>query len=788
MCYPQSTAIILGVCLAQGIVVLSAANSRHDSQIQKRQLYIGSMAPVSGKRAWWGGGIPLAFQMAFEDINKRNDVLGAYNLKLVGSDTQGDTGLGNKRFYNFLQKKQVRLILGPSRSNVAESAGATAKHYNMIQVSPSAASGQLSDKSVFPYFFRTVPALSAANRSFIAIAKTFKWTRVAILYQSRELFISAAASLRAECLKNGIHVISYGSFSSDPKSQIQHLKAIDARIVFGFFSKSTEIMCEIYKQRMYGSKYAWVIHTPDSPGWWNRKFKNLNCTAEEVNKAANGIVHINYMWLSCSKRVTVAGMTPYEYQSRYIQRAQQANVNATAYNGFAYDAAWLIALALNRTAQKMGPHVFLNTLPFGNKTFSDLVKESLLETQFIGVTSMVKLNEKGDRLGVFEISQLKGTEFEAKCSHDVTNSSLKYYPEMKFEWQGGNPPKDRQGKRNDLITMPKTMFIFMCVSGSLGICLAFALLCFNVRNRNIRLIKMSSPNLNNATIVGCILSYISAILYAFDGNHVTDQLCKARVSTLCFGFTIAFGPLFSKTWRVHKITRIMSAKKMAIRDVHLFGVVGVLLAMDMVILLTWNFLDPLKRKTTFLASYYDEKDDNMLYLPYVYTCEVNNMMIWLGILYPYKGILLLFGLFLAWETRNVKIPALNDSHHIGVAVYNVVIVCIVGTPVVLFVQPYQFETAFMVTAICIFFCTTSTMCIVFIPKIAALRKCDSKDPKIGTRTFASLEHYSAADLANYNASTFDKEREMKQLEALLKVLQMEKEKIIENDSAYATKL
>ena len=37
---------------------------------------------------------------------------------------------------------------------------------------------------------------------------------------------------------------------------------------------------------------------------------------------------------------------------------------------------------------------------------------------------------------------------------------------------------------------------------------------------------MSSPNLNNATIVGCILSYISAILYAFDGNHVTDQLCK----------------------------------------------------------------------------------------------------------------------------------------------------------------------------------------------------------------------------------------------------------------------
>lgn len=61
----------------------------------------------------------------------------------------------------------------------------------------------------------------------------------------------------------------------------------------------------------------------------------------------------------------------------------------------------------------------------------------------------------------------------------------------------------------------------------------------------------------------------------------------------------------------------------------------------------------------------NHEDDNILQLPYTYTCEVNRIEIWLGLLYSYKGILLLFGLFLAWETRNVKIPALNDSHHIG---------------------------------------------------------------------------------------------------------------------------
>ena len=34
---------------------------------------------------------------------------------------------------------------------------------------------------------------------------------------------------------------------------------------------------------------------------------------------------------------------------------------------------------------------------------------------------------------------------------------------------------------------------------------------------------------------------------------------------------------------------------------------------------------------------------------------------WLGAMLVYKGLLLLFGLFLAWETRNIQVQALNDS-------------------------------------------------------------------------------------------------------------------------------
>ena len=46
------------------------------------------------------------------------------------------------------------------------------------------------------------------------------------------------------------------------------------------------------------------------------------------------------------------------------------------------------------------------------------------------------------------------------------------------------------------------------------------------------------------------------------------------------------------------------------------------------------------------------------------------MTIFVSSIYAYKGLLMAFGCFLAWETRNVNIPALNDSKYIGKSAEN----------------------------------------------------------------------------------------------------------------------
>ena len=90
----------------------------------------------------------------------------------------------------------------------------------------------------------------------------------------------------------------------------------------------------------------------------------------------------------------------------------------------------------------------------------------------------------------------------------------------------------------------------------------------------------------------------------------------------------------------------------------------------------------------------------------------------LGALYGYKGILLLFGVFLAWETRNVTIPALNDSKYIGMSVYNVVILSAIGATVSMVLNDTTYyELLHTLVSVVVLLSTTVTLTMVFLPKV-----------------------------------------------------------------------
>lgn len=80
-------------------------------------------------------------------------------------------------------------------------------------------------------------------------------------------------------------------------------------------------------------------------------------------------------------------------------------------------------------------------------------------------------------------------------------------------------------------------------------------------------------------------------------------ICTARAWLLMAGFSLAFGAMFSKTWRVHSIFTDLKLNKKVIKDYQLFMVVGVLLAIDLAIMTTWQVADPFYRDTKQLEPY-----------------------------------------------------------------------------------------------------------------------------------------------------------------------------------------
>lgn len=187
----------------------------------------------------------------------------------------------------------------------------------------------------------------------------------------------------------------------------------------------------------------------------------------------------------------------------------------------------------------------------------------------------------------------------------------------------------------------------------------------------------------------------------------------------CIGFTLGFGGMFLKTWRVHKIF-VNRTKKMVISDYQLFAMLALFIAIDLLVIVIREVIDPQRAKQHFTGrEEYDNSTDTK-YVPYYIDCPSSYRNEWLYVFYAYKGLMLAFGVFLAFETRNVTVPALNDSRYISLSIYNVVFPCALGITVVSVIDNAP-DVWYAVLSVLVVFCTSITLCFVFIPKISTVR-------------------------------------------------------------------
>uniref|UniRef100_A0A8C2IX86 Gamma-aminobutyric acid (GABA) B receptor, 2 n=1 Tax=Cyprinus carpio TaxID=7962 RepID=A0A8C2IX86_CYPCA len=659
-------------------------------------------------------GIEPAVQLAIQHIRESRQ----YSFSLITKiyDTECDNAKGLRAFFDAICYGPKHLmIFGGVCPSVTSIIAESLEGWNLVQLSFAATTPVLADRKKYPNFFRTVPSDNAVNPAVVKFLNYYNWSRVGTLTQDVQRFSEVRNDLSDEVEKADIQIADTKRFSNDPCVNVKKLKDNDVRIIIGQFDENlaAKVFCCAYNLNMYGSKYQWII-----PGWyqgnWWEQANSTNCTTKKLLTAMEGYISVDFEPLSAKQIKGISGRTPQEYEREYKREREQKGVEASKFHGFAYDGIWVIAKTLTRVMELLRHkerHDMYHNFTVDDREVGKMVLDVMNETNFFGVTGQVMFRN-GERMGTIKFTQfqegqeVKVGEYNAIADVlDLINNTIRF--------QGVEPPKDRTFVRLQRRQINVPLYSILSTITILGMLMAGTFLFFNIKNRNHRLIKMSSPYMNNLIILGGMLSYASIFLFGLDGSFVSDKefetLCTVRTWILIVGYTTAFGAMFAKTWRVHAIFKNVKMKK------KLWFVVLLLFKEFDLMIFTWQIIKEAKYPMDLYNA--DPQGRDIAIRPFLEHCENTHMTIWLGIVYAYKGLLMLFGCFLAWETRNVSIPALNDSKYIGMSVYNVGIMCIIGAAVS-FLTRDQPNVQFCIVALVIIFCSTITLCLVFVPKVS----------------------------------------------------------------------
>ncbi|XP_077862210.1 gamma-aminobutyric acid type B receptor subunit 2-like [Saccoglossus kowalevskii] len=465
-----------------------------------------------------------------------------------------------------------------------------------------------------------------------------------------------------------------------------------------------------YKQGMYGSSYAWFIPGFYSEGWWKTKDPNVDCTSNELRIAMQSAIETVQDAKRYDNVTSINGETFAEYEERYHHVINStpaySEIIPHMWHSLGYDAVWSVALALNASIDDVAL-MKMNDTPGTSRdkrlddfTYTDnemaaIFRKSFQNVSFQGTSGKVCFDKNQDRIGRVGISQI---------------------------W-GGEPPLDEQSWSYKVVTVGKALFVTAYILSSIGIAAAVVFLGFNIKYRNHGLIKMSSPRMNNIIVFGSMLVYMSIVSMGllnapfYIPIHMRSISCVVSKWLICIGFTLSFGSMFAKTWRVHRIFTTLKARTLVMKDIGLITFVCILCVVDVVVLTTWQIVDPY---LAFLEDMHDFMSDDTITktLYQRYSCTSQFEWYWTGSICGIKGLLLLFGCFLAFETRNVQVEGLNDSRQISISVYNIMVSSIVVISLSFALKSDPF-LGFAFVMFPIWICTSMTLSMMFIPKVDA---------------------------------------------------------------------
>ncbi|EDV28428.1 uncharacterized protein TRIADDRAFT_51330 [Trichoplax adhaerens] len=556
--------------------------------------------------------------MAVDYVNNRSNLLPGYQLDLYWGDTKCDPGHGLKLLFEALTKLPHKtLIFGASCSQVTEYMAKVSQQYNLLQISYISESPVLSNREIFHNFFRTYPSSSSLDPVIIQLLNRFGWKKIALIYQLQSGFSVRMSKLVERLRSHGISVSTRMSvrFKEDLVTAINLIKESQTRIIFAelFSDKTREVICQAYHLNMTTSKYVWILSGWHNPNWWIKNTTiNLSesyCSDSVLSEALDGHFSFNAASSPSITDKTVSGQSSADWLKEFHQYQQKYNTSlfqgAEEFAPFSYDAIIAVALMLNRSINDLAKkNKLLENVTYHDKEALEIMKFHMERVKFNGITGPVAFSKSGDRNAIAVIKRLIDGKDVSIGYYSSEQREMKWNYSIPINWANPGNKTPLDGPKIELVpeTVPLFLQIFLCSLSAFGILLTLSFITLNIYYKNEKVIKISSPNVNNVIGFSGIACFVSVILFSIDSHEhrFSEKLaivhCWSQLWLFCLGFTTAYAALIAKTWRIYKIFNKTKVKYQVIKDKQLYLIIFCMVAFEIFTLFLWTVIDPIKIK------------------------------------------------------------------------------------------------------------------------------------------------------------------------------------------------
>ena len=724
--------------LAIAVVLISGAGV---SALKK--IYFMAVGPFPDNGTFapsWAGGpaVVHAVKIARDHINNRSDILPGYQLELIEADS--GCNIISKYLLAFaghyienVKHKVIAGIIGPGCSDSTRLLAPVLarQELSVIQIAPSATSSELVNDA-YNTTFRIFSSLLLYVEEFMALTRHNRWRRVALLYQgSRRLFGITFQHFLDTKDKNV--TVSYQSALYDGFFPIEDIQFLQTRVIFVFTSggMGARLMCLAYHLDMIYPTFQWVF-TDKSNGNFLQNLtvshdgRTYNCSVKNMQNVIKGIILSNYIFKPTNpddKSLPVnVSYNEYEeeYNSRLDEKTRSELVGVKWAVGF-YDATWALALAITKSLPELSKrNIQLEDYTLGRDDITKIFVDKLLnqsEINFKGVSeSRVKFEATRETRTTLIITQ-------AVCnSTDCTEEELGIYNESGLQLNpNGHTAFINDSFQETTITVHVAVGTFILLATLCILIVTILLHLTNIVYHNFKPIKATSPNLSHLIFSGCYLLLVSVIFFAIKDVFNIDaiaygMLCNLYTLCISLGFSLVFGTICAKIWRVYRIFRHFRSERAsgAITDNALILFVMLLVLVDMGLGTTWILVDPWLRRSSGEFSGMEIKVTS--------TCHCDHFLKWTLAVGAYKGLLILVVVLLAILNRNIQKKEFKHTKKVSMYIYTEVLLGGITLPLFQILTGIDFTASLIVMSGFLLATVCGCLGFVFLPSVVPLIK------------------------------------------------------------------